>query len=576
MILPLLLPLMLASRPAAAAPSPSANGRAAVLLWLPDPDRPDWSDLDKALAEDKELRLTVAAAPDSVPEAERERLKAYAAEGRLELAARLPGDPVLPLVSDLQGAAAARGGPAPKASFARPQDIAAQLALARESFRAAFGAPPAGLAPAGGALSPELLPLTRGLGFSWVASGAYQVPGSTRGWAGADGLTVVPFALYGSTAPTADGSPVVVDETLTSTGAFEASLSALKKTRPSGWRTVSEAARAASTGPAEGALAGWAGDLSRWYAVPAQESAWSLLADASQALQRYQNSGRAGLKTLDDAAQSLYRAEAGGIFLEYGRQPSGPRLPQLDRDFRGSLARVFKLSGEPVPEDLLAPLGPAAGVATSTAPAQPFVRTGPGWIEFRNKAGSALSIPEVADRPPPWELKGFKVAWNEERITFSVSLANLKKDISAARGFGGTIVDLYIDQNHRAGSGSRALLPGRGGYVEPRDAWEYALTLSGDESALYQSRPTGPEKVLDLEPEADFQAGELRVAVDRSLLRGNPLFWGYLCASMYPEPGGSPPRPRAGDPVLLDVVSPEEASTASGSYRAVRVPRPRP
>ncbi len=94
-----------------------------------------------------------------------------AARGQLEICASPYFHAILPLLADTDCARRPSPGlPLPSPRFAAPEDVAAQLRLAVESHTAHFGAPPKGLWPSEGAVSPEILPLIRAAGFQWLAS----------------------------------------------------------------------------------------------------------------------------------------------------------------------------------------------------------------------------------------------------------------------------------------------------------------------------------------------------------------------------------------------------------------------
>ncbi len=93
------------------------------------------------------------------------------ASGQLEICASPYFHAILPLLADTDCAQRASPGlPLPSPAFAAPEDVAAQLRLAVEAHTAHFGAPPKGLWPSEGAVSPEVLPLIRAAGFQWLAS----------------------------------------------------------------------------------------------------------------------------------------------------------------------------------------------------------------------------------------------------------------------------------------------------------------------------------------------------------------------------------------------------------------------
>lgn len=100
------------------------------------------------------------------------RYRELAARGQLEICASPYFHPILPLLADTDcGQRPSPGLPLPQPPFHAPEDVAAQLRLAVEAHTAHFGAPPQGLWPSEGSVSPEILPLVRAAGFRWLATG---------------------------------------------------------------------------------------------------------------------------------------------------------------------------------------------------------------------------------------------------------------------------------------------------------------------------------------------------------------------------------------------------------------------
>ena len=133
---------------------------------------------------------------------------------------------------------------------------------------------------------------------------------------------------------------------------------------------------------------------------------------------------------------------------------------------------------------------------------------------------------------------------------------------------GRVLLETYIDVNHVAGAGSSALLADKTAFIQNRDSWEYALTLSAWGAFLYRSTPLGaPIQVGRVGLSADPAAREARVTVPRALLRGNPLRWGFVVtagaadAATASKPPVSPlPQPRG--PTILGLLAPLEQQKA--------------
>jgi hypothetical protein len=158
--------------------------------------------------------------------------------------------------------------------------------------------------------------------------------------------------------------------------------------------------------------------------------------------------------------------------------------------------------------------------------------------------------------------------FNAATVTFSFKLGAMENSAGAPAELGSVLLDTYIDLNHTARAGSIALLSGRPGAMVARDAWEYALAVSGWGAWLYRSNPLGsPQLVGNVAVSADPKTAEVRVVVPASMLRGNPGRWGYVVASYAADPKTTskpPPKPLA-DPkrgAILGLLAPLEQQMA--------------
>ena len=78
--------------------------------------------------------------------------------------------PILPLVYNTDFARRCRPEAQLPPQFSQPEDVRAQLALARHLHTQTFGKPPVGLWPSEGSVCPELVPILQELGFEWLAT----------------------------------------------------------------------------------------------------------------------------------------------------------------------------------------------------------------------------------------------------------------------------------------------------------------------------------------------------------------------------------------------------------------------
>lgn len=549
-----------------------------TVLWVPSASFSRWTEVDEALQRDPDVRFTLAVAPEDVPPEAAKKLAAWSASGRLELALRLKGDPILPLITDHPDAP-------------RPQDALNRLALEREPFKERFGAPAAAFVPGAGAVSPPLFEAFNAMALSWVGVGDYA--GSSGTWTAAGPTVLVPLKAartFGRDLgpedislpdyPRADAFVIDEADGLAPDGAWLRLLAVLAAKRPKqGWQTVGQAAaarKAQGAGDAYGVKdwPTWAGGTAPWTSGAAQ-GAWKLYGAAARALEHYQNSGVAKVQTLEDAAAELYQAQSSRYFRLLAEGASA-EAAQAEREFRGHLLAVYRKTKQTAPESfylslLDKPKAGAEGDDEDTGSTDVRFTQGDSWLAFENPAGSLSRAPADAgplgDGTPAaqlWKIKGLRVEWDGASTTFVYKMAALDNSNGAPAELGPLLLDTYIDINHIVGAGSIDLLPGRPGAVVARDAWEYALTVSGWGAALYRYNALGtPQLSGRLAVAADPRAREVRVSVPSSMIKGNPVRWGYVVAAFAVDPATTakpPPKPRVdGDSgAVLGLLAPLE------------------
>lgn len=550
-----------------------------TVLWVPSETFSRWGELDDLLERDKSVRFTLAVAPEDVPADAAKKLAAWSAAGRLELALRLKGDPILPLIANHPDAP-------------RPQDALNRLALEREPFKERFGAPASGFVPGGGAVGPQLFETFNAMALSWVAAGDYA--GSSGTWAAMGQTALIPLKparSFGRDLTPEDLSlpdyprpdAFVVDEAdgLAPEGSWLRLLKLLTGKKPKqDWGTVGELAaerRAQGLGDAFAVKdwPSWAGSLELWTSHRAAKQAWKVYGEAARALEHYQNSGIAQVQSLEDAAAELYQAQSGRYFRLLSEE-ANPQSVQADRELRSHLAAVYRKTKQTPPESMYLsllekPKGAPAEEDEGAGSTDVHFTQGDSWLAFENPGGTVSRAPEGAapltDGTPAsqlWKIKSLRVEWNGAATTFIYKMAALDNAIGAPSEIGPLLLDTYIDINHAAGAGSLKLLPGRPGVVTTRDAWEYALTLSGWGAALFRANPLGtPQQAGSLAVAADPRSGEVRVSVPASLLKGNPLRWGYVVAAFAVDPAttSKPPAKPLVDPkqgAVLGLLAPLE------------------
>ena len=132
------------------------------------------------------------------------------------------------------------------------------------------------------------------------------------------------------------------------------------------------------------------------------------------------------------------------------------------------------------------------------------------------------------------DLKEFGVFKEGEKIIFNIEMGNIENPWSGPWGMSLPVIDVYIDVNHRMGTGNVSLLPGRGAYTLPEDAWEYALTVDGWNREIYRmGREDEPIKMAStFDVNVDTYNAVLTMSIPSSILRGDPKNWGYIVLSM--------------------------------------------
>ena len=534
--------LLLAGAAGARAQTPAPT----TLVWIPAEGFARWGRVDDLLRRRTDLKLTIALTPEMATPLVREILSPWAALGRVEFAARLPGDPILPLVASHPAAP-------------RPDDAAERGAEAVRAVSSRLGFDAAGLVPGGGAIDAALVGPIAASGAPWVLVGPYAAAGGA--WA-ASGRT-----LFAPARAAPRGDVVAADAIAPGLWAFDETdqpdspLLAALETLPSGsrpaagWTSVALAAPPGARADAE-ATASWPG----WDGAPAAapdpaaRAAWIAYGETAKSLAQYQNSGAADLKVLEDATALLRRAQDARF---YRAQDAGAVPP----DLRARLLAVYRRLRLAAPESLY-----AAAASTETAEGLPtgvHQAAGPDWAAFDNPVGSLVLAPAGAASPEPWHVRGLRVEWNDQRMLLRLFIGNVG-DVAPR-----PIYDVYIDLNHVLGAGSIRLLEGRGSFAAARDAWEYALSVAGSDARLWRASPDGdPDELAPIEVERDAARGEVRLIVPRTLLRGNPGRWGYIVIALAEDPrrpGRIPPAPLVGadGSVLRGLLAPLEIQKAA-------------
>jgi hypothetical protein len=226
------------------------------------------------------------------------------------------------------------------------------------------------------------------------------------------------------------------------------------------------------------------------------------------------------------------------------------------REFEATLAQTYRLMGLPVPLALREPSMESETPGTETEETS-FQRTN-NALRWRDAAKDDRGpgdyfYPQGAEYiPGSWDLRAFEVRADEKTVSFLFEIGSLTNPWKAPQGFSFPLIDVYMDINRLPGAGSERLLPHRPGLVEPRDAWEYALSVDGWGARLYQYIPgSPPRRLAALSAAATGNPPAVRVDVPRRYFRGDPSSWGFGVVTL----GRAPALAAAGaEPVPLRVM----------------------
>ena len=511
-----------------------------ALLWIPG-DLRDSEQIIAALEADKDLRLT--AAFSELPKGLEERIIKLESEGRLELALRPAGDPPLPLLYYPALESVTWEGKTSTSAMTNDQYfLALRLGLAKEAAFKALKKNPAGLVSPPGGLASDYFPLAKALGLKWLACG--PLVSTQAAVLEAGGVYAVPFFKFSASTPAA-GNFLLFDETGSEDpAALRALLAAeLKAAVPSPRLTVSEALKLApSTAAAPGEIAAlsapWSGDYTQWASSPTQAGALAAFAKARADLMLHLNSFQGNYKPAAPAFNEYFAAEDGAKLRELGAG-TPEQAGETEIEIQSALANAYRIMKKTPPPWLFSSLADAALAGEKAN--KPVVKISSGGFEIANtdrkpEIPARTLLPKNSDPYNIWKLVSFSVDATPEELVFRFFPRELDNIDREPSGFSHIRLDLYIDINHRPRAGMARPLAGRPLRLFPENAWEYALEITPDRVSFYKVTPKGPSAAGTFMPKAE--GGAVTVRVPRTVLKGNPLLWGYAALLLAPKEGG--------------------------------------
>lgn len=150
-----------------------------------------------------------------------------------------------------------------------------------------------------------------------------------------------------------------------------------------------------------------------------------------------------------------------------------------------------------------------------------------------NGPGNYTYPTDTAYIPGSFDMTGFKMKVSGDQATFEVSVAAKLEDPWGMRtGFAVQTVYIYIDQDHKDGSGSTKGLPGQNVHFAAADAWDKCVILSPQSAARVKQEVDSKAKdtaTKVLIPKTVKGTGSKIIgSVPVSELgQGDPNTWGY-------------------------------------------------
>jgi alpha-amylase/alpha-mannosidase (GH57 family) len=353
------------------------------------------------------------------------RWRALSERGQVELSTTPYYHPILPLLCDTDAARRALPEVVLPPRFARPEDARWHVREAIASHARRFGAPPAGMWPAEGSVSPEALEVLAAEGVRWAASDEgvllHSLPAAAprlsslyRPWrvaAGAAGELAMLFrdrslsdvigftyaqvparqavsdflahvgAVGDAWAAAGNAGPATVGVFLDGENAWEHYPSsgaefldhlygALEASERIETVTMSEAT-AAPVGPAIPKIhsGSWIEASFRiWIGHAEDRQAWAALGRARDAVAAAERSGVVEPGKLALAKRHLYAAEASDWYWWYGEDFTTELAAEFDGLFRGHVIRAALLAGAHPPAEALEPIKRAGAAAAGFEP----------------------------------------------------------------------------------------------------------------------------------------------------------------------------------------------------------------
>jgi len=207
-------------------------------------------------------------------------------------------------------------------------------------------------------------------------------------------------------------------------------------------------------------------------------------------------------------------------------------------------ATVLSMSGRRV-KDMMPTDGPATLVMPEVGTVTPIISLDDP-VGDDHGPGSYVYPTDGVFKKGVFDLTKFSVGEDSRgNLVFTFFIRGPIENVwNSPNGLSVQALDVYIDVDHKPGSGRRMLLPGRNAAVSAKNAWDYAVWAEGWTPGVFKVDAKGNPQKMDvpLKVLVNAAAHKVTLRVSRSAFgSGDPAKWGYAAAVLsqdgFPAPG---------------------------------------
>jgi hypothetical protein len=267
----------------------------------------------------------------------------------------------------------------------------------------------------------------------------------------------------------------------------------------------------------------------------AQINNWDIVGNIRNKVEEYQNQGKITYTQFIEAMNLLYKLESKFWYepLSIGNKDNN-FSKQKDLEFNNIISKVYNILGMKYETQKL-------DLNNNIISEYSDISYSDYGFDVKDSTGDDYGLGSYVYPNNPLIEKGscdintFSMRLKTDYIEYSVKLEKLSNPFNAPLGFSIPQIDIYIDLNNRVGFGNTSLLPGRNAFTKIENAWEYAISINGWGSALFQvGLDDKIVEVTKLSVSVDRINNRVIVNVPKSFMEGDPLLWKYIvCVSGY-------------------------------------------